>query len=52
MIAVAIAARHQRFPKENPYRYQPFLGLEDEFRWNERTRERVIKDYNTLDLGI
>ena len=52
VIAVAIDARHQRFPEENPYRYQPFLGLEDEFRWNERTRERVIKDYNTLDLGI
>mgnify|MGYP003320980236 FL=1 len=52
VIAVAIDARHQRFPEENPYRYQPFLGLEDEFRWNEHTRESVIKDYNTLDLGI
>ncbi len=52
VIAVAIDARHQHFPKEKPYRYQPFVGLEDEFRWNEHTRETVIKDYNTQDLGI
>ena len=28
------------------------VGLEDELRWGERTRETVIKDYNTKDLGI
>ena len=52
VIAVAIDARRQRFPKEKPYCYYPFVGLEDEFRWNEHTRETVIKDYNTQDLGI
>jgi len=52
VIAVAIDARRQRYPEEKPYRYQPFVGLENEFRWNEQTRETVIKDYNTQDLGI
>ena len=52
VIAVAIDARRQRFPDEQPYRYQPFAGLEDDYRWGEDTYERVIRDYNTRDLGI
>ena len=52
VIAVAIDARRQRFPDEEPYRYQPFDGLEDDFRWNPETFERVIRDYNLKDLGI
>jgi len=52
VIAVAIDARRQRFPEEAPYRYQPFAGLEDDFRWSPETYERVIRDYNTRDLGI
>ena len=52
VIAVAIDARRQRFPTEEPYRYQPFEGLEDDFRWNPKTYERVIRDYNLKDLGI
>ena len=52
VIAVAIDARAQHFPDEERYVYQPFAGREDEFRWNERTRETVIKDYNLKDLGI
>ena len=52
MIAVAIDARRQRFPDETPYVYQPFAGLEDEYRWSPETYERVIRDYNTKDLGI
>ena len=27
-------------------------GLEDDFRFNEETFERVIRDYNTKDLAI
>ena len=52
VIAVGIDARRQRFPDEEPYRYQPFAGLESDFRWSPETYERVIRDYNTKDLGI
>ena len=52
VIAVAIDARRQRFPDEKAYVYQPFAGLEDDFRWNPDTYERVIRDYNLKDLGI
>ena len=52
VIAVAIDARRQRFPEEASYRYRPFDGLEDEFRCNDETFERAIRDYNTKDLAI
>lgn len=52
VIAVAIDARQQHFPDEPRYVYQPFAGLEDEYRWSAQTRETVINDYNTKDLGI
>lgn len=52
VIAVAIDARRQHFGAEETYRYEPFLGLEDDFRFNEATFERVIRDYNTRDLAI
>ena len=52
VIAVAIDARRQRFPDEKPYVYQPFAGLEDDYRWNAETYEKVIRDYNLKDLGI
>ncbi len=52
VIAVAIDARRQHFPEERPYAYQPFQGLEDEYRWNPATYEKVVRDYNLKDLGI
>ncbi len=52
IIAIAIDARQQYYESEARYLYQPFAGLEDEFRWNARTRETVLKDYNMKDLGI
>ena len=52
VIAVAIDARRRHFADEEPFRYQPFAGLEDDFRYDEATIERVIKDYNTKDLSI
>ena len=52
VIAVAIDARRQHFPDEKPYRYQPFEGLEDDYRHGPETYERVVRDYNTRDLGI
>ena len=52
MIAIAIDARHQRFPHERRYVYQPLLGEEDMNRWNEDVRETVVKNYNLLDVHI
>jgi hypothetical protein len=52
VIAVAIDARAQQFRDETPYHYQPFAGLEDDYRWNDETFERVIRDYSSKDLAI
>jgi ectoine hydroxylase-related dioxygenase (phytanoyl-CoA dioxygenase family) len=52
MIAIGIGARRQRFPDEKPYCYQPLVGEEDQNRWNEETRQTVVKDYNLLDMYI
>ena len=52
VIAVAIDARAQHFPDETRYRYQPFAGLEDGYRWSDETFERVIRDYSSKDLAI
>ncbi|MAI42159.1 MAG: phytanoyl-CoA dioxygenase family protein [Candidatus Azotimanducaceae bacterium] len=52
VIAVAIDARQQYFPKEKRYQYQPFVGLEDDYRWSPEIYERVIRDYNLQDLAI
>ena len=52
VIALAIDARQQRFPDEARYIYRPLLGQEDENRWNEETRESILKNYNLRDLGI
>jgi hypothetical protein len=51
MIMYAIDARQQRFPAERPYRYQPFAGQEEQYRWTPEVRSS-LKDYNLLDLGI
>ena len=52
VIQVAIDARHQAFPAEPVFTYQPFAGLEDQFRFTPENFERVIRDYNTKDLSI
>ncbi|MBX9699572.1 MAG: phytanoyl-CoA dioxygenase family protein [Acetobacteraceae bacterium] len=52
VIQVAIDARHQAFPAETPFRYLPFAGLEEQFRFTPETFERVIRDYYTKDLSI
>jgi len=51
VIMYAIDARHQRFPNEKPYRYEPFAGQEDHYRWTPEVGPS-LKDYNLLDLGI
>lgn len=52
MIAIGIDARHQRFPEETPYTYQPLAGEEDDNRWNESTRLNVVNNYNLRDMYI
>jgi len=52
MIAIAIDARRQRFPHEKPYCYHPLVGEEDQNRWNETTRQIVVKNYNLLDMYL
>ena len=51
LIALAIDARQQRFPHEPRYIYQPMLGQEEANRWNETTRESILKDYDIRNLG-
>ncbi len=52
VIQVAIDARHQARPEEPVFRYRPFDGLEDAYRFTPENVERVIRDYNTRDLAI
>ena len=52
VIAVAIDARAQHYPAERRYQYQPFIGLEDEYRYSNAMFEQVIRDYNLKDLSI
>ena len=52
VVQVAIDARHQHFPDERPFRYRPFAGREDRFRFNDETYDRVIRNYNLFDLAI
>jgi ectoine hydroxylase-related dioxygenase (phytanoyl-CoA dioxygenase family) len=52
VIQVAIDARRQAYPDEAAFSYQPFSGLQDQFRFTPETFERVIRDYNTKDLAI
>ena len=48
-LGLAIEARKQRFPKEEPYLYQPHAG--ESFVWDAAARES-LRGYNSLDLGI
>ncbi len=52
VIQVAIDARAQKYPDEQRFDYAPFRDRTDAFRWNDETRERVIRDYNLNDLAI
>lgn len=51
-IALAIDARAQRYPHEERYVYQPFVGEEHCNRYDDETRREVLTDYNRRDLGI
>ena len=52
IIQVAIDARHQKYPHEGKFSYAPFVGDEDQNRWNDHTRAKVVKDYYLLDVSI
>jgi len=52
VIQVAIDARQQAHPDKPRFRYKPFNGLEEDFRFNDATFDSVIKDYFIKDLAI
>ncbi len=52
LIALAIDARHQRFPHEPRYVYQPLVGQEDANRWDEGTWENLVKNYTRRNLSL
>ena len=52
VVQIAIDARRQRFPAEESYVYQPLADEAAALRWNDGTRESILKNYNVLDIGI
>ena len=52
IIALAINARHQRFPHEPRYLYQPLADELDAIHWNSFTREHLLKNYNRKDMSV
>ncbi len=52
ILQLAIDARRQRFPQERAHVYRPLAGREGESRWNETTRETMLKNYNQRDMFI
>ena len=52
VIQIAIDARKQARPDEPRFAYQPFTGLEDNFRFDDKTTADVLKDYYLKDLAI
>ncbi len=52
VIQVAIDARAQKYPEETSFTYEPFRGMEDNYRYSDRTYRDVIVDYNLKDLSI
>lgn len=45
IVQIAIDARHRRWPEEEPYRYAPFLGREEEVRWSPELSRTLFRDY-------
>ncbi len=52
VVGVAINARHERFPHETPYVYQPVAAEADALALSNATRQSVLHNYNLLDIGI
>ena len=51
LIMYAVNARQARFPDEMPFRYEPFVGQEEQFAWGPQVMAS-LKDYNLQDIGI
>ena len=51
LILYAIDARRQRWPDEEPYRYEPLADEAGNYRWTPAAKED-IRDYNLEDIGI
>jgi hypothetical protein len=52
LIQLGIDARRQRFPDETPFVYKPLAGRENENRWSDDTRTRLLANYNLRDMFI
>ena len=52
MIQLAIDARKRKFPNETSYVYQPFLGREDECRWDEQRRDEIVEEALLADYLV
>lgn len=51
-VVMARAQPSEEKSDESRYVYQPLIGEEDANRWNEDTRESILKNYNQRDLGL
>jgi ectoine hydroxylase-related dioxygenase (phytanoyl-CoA dioxygenase family) len=51
LIGLAIEARKQRFPDEQPYEYAPDANAKDQPVWNDAAMAS-LKNYNLMDLSI
>jgi|TARA_B100002003_G_scaffold46607_4_gene41899 hypothetical protein len=52
VIPLAIDARQQYYPGDAKFDYQPFAGLEDDYRWDPNKFDELLLDYNLKDLSI
>lgn len=51
LIGLAISARQQRFPDEQPYEYAPDIAAGQRPVWDD-SQLALLKDYNLMDLSI
>ena len=52
LIPLAIDARRQHYTNEEPYEYQPLKDEVDQNRFNDETRNTLLKNYNMYALGL
>ena len=52
VVQVALDARQQTRPQEPRYRYAPFVGVEEDYRYGPETIEGILRDYTRYDIAI